>query len=106
MGFCIGFRALILFVAAGALLEALATLRNAKQPDTAVMFLLACHEAKALALASRPDIQEPETGVGDMLNLPGELFNHSEEVQAVCEYYWEYKRHLAHACTGINAIVD
>ncbi|KAJ3671195.1 hypothetical protein LUZ60_008621 [Juncus effusus] len=37
-------RALILYVAAGALTEALAALRNNKQPDTAALFLLACHD--------------------------------------------------------------
>lgn len=42
-------RALILFVAAGNLSEALAALHSARLPDTAAMFLLACHEAKAAA---------------------------------------------------------
>lgn len=99
-------RAMILFVAAGELVEALATLRNAKQPDTAAMFLLACHEAKVIAKASVADKKEAETGSEDYFDLPGDLSHHQDEVQAVCEYYGEYQRHLAHACTGIGAVVD
>lgn len=101
---------MILYVAAGELVEALATLRNAKQPDTAAMFLLACHEAKVAAKASivtTADIEEPDTtGTEDYFDLPGDLNHHHDEVQAVCEYYGEYQRHLAHACTGIGAVVD
>jgi len=98
---------MILYVAAGELVEALATLRNAKQPDTAAMFLLACHDAKVTAKASLVlDIKEPETGTEDYFDLPGDLNHHHDEVQAVCEYYGEYQRHLAHACTGIGAVVD
>ncbi|XP_039688685.1 WD repeat-containing protein 11 isoform X3 [Medicago truncatula] len=40
-------RALILYVAAGALQEALAALREAQLPDTAAMFILACREIHA-----------------------------------------------------------
>ena len=97
---------MILLVAAGELLEALATLRNAKQPDTAAMFLLACHEAKVTAKASLGDTLESETGSEDYFDLPGDLTHHQDEVHAVCEYYGEYQRHLAHACTGIGAVVD
>lgn len=46
-------RALILFVAAGNLSDALAALHSARLPDTAAMFLLACHEAKAAAERKR-----------------------------------------------------
>lgn len=101
-------RAMILYVAAGELVEALATLRNAKQPDTAAMFLLACHEAKVtlMAKSSREDVEEPGTESEDYFDLPGDLNEHHDEVQAVCEYYGEYQRHLAHACTGIAAVVD
>ena len=97
---------MILFVAAGELLEALATLRNTKQPDTAAMFLLACYEAKVTAKASIADMKEPETEGEDYFDLPGDLAHHQDEVQAVCEYYGEYQRHLAHACTGIGAVMN
>lgn len=99
----------MLYVAAGELVEALATLRSAKQPDTAAMFLLACHEAKVALKASRADVEEPAgtTESEDYFDLPGDLNEHHiDEVQAVCEYYGEYQRHLAHACTGIAAVVD
>ncbi|XP_019189532.1 PREDICTED: WD repeat-containing protein 11-like [Ipomoea nil] len=45
-------RALILYVAAGAFQEALAALREAQQPDTAAMFILACREIHAELLSS------------------------------------------------------
>ncbi|GBG86177.1 hypothetical protein CBR_g41081 [Chara braunii] len=46
-------RALILFVSAGALVDALAAIKSARLPDTAAMFLVACHEAKANARKQR-----------------------------------------------------
>lgn len=104
-------RALILYVAAGALVEALAALRNAKQPDTAAVFLLACHEAKMKASASRtytePEVvPSNETRGENFLDLPGDLSRHGEEVQAVYDYYGQYQRLLAHTCTGVTAVVD
>jgi len=40
---------MMLYVAAGVLVEAQDILRKANQPDKAAMFLLACHEAKVSA---------------------------------------------------------
>jgi len=40
------------------------------------------------------------------LDLPGKLPQHLEEIQAVCEYYGQYQRLLAHMFTGITAFVD
>lgn len=113
-------RAMILYVAAGALVDALAALRDAKQPDTAAMFLLACHESKVLALSQRmqtPEQESSSTGMqtleqessstsgdkigADWLNLPGDLNHKKEEIQAVCEYYGQYQIALAHLCTGV-----
>ncbi|XP_024526780.1 WD repeat-containing protein 11 [Selaginella moellendorffii] len=83
-------KASTLFVAAGALSEALRAL-NAQCPDVAALFLLACHEAKA--------------GVGsklDSLDLPGDLAQHMEDVNAVCEFYAHHQRRLSQQCSGLN----
>ncbi|KAJ7557212.1 hypothetical protein O6H91_05G117000 [Diphasiastrum complanatum] len=104
-------RAMILFVSAGALSEALAALRNAQLPDAAAMFLIACHEAKTAAILNKPfkgnedtgvPFQAAQTGV-DMLDLPDDLNHQVEVVQSVCEYYGQYQRLLAHLCTGITS---
>ncbi|KAF3624472.1 Transducin family protein / WD-40 repeat family protein isoform 2 [Capsicum annuum] len=72
-------RALILYVAAGALPEALASLRVAQQPDTAAMFILACQEIHSEYLSNLDD----ELRSSDKLvNLPG-LNPESEDVHAV-----------------------
>ncbi|EMS63946.1 WD repeat-containing protein 11 [Triticum urartu] len=55
-------RALILYVAAGALPEALETLRSNQRPDTAALFLLACHEIYSqITTESKPDDEVPES---------------------------------------------
>ena len=51
-------RALILYVGAGALQEALASLHKAQQPDTAAMFILACHEKHAETVAELGDLDD------------------------------------------------
>jgi hypothetical protein len=108
-------RAMMLYVAAGALMEALDILRKANQPDTAAMFLLACHESKVRARASMnaaaavkdcPPMIIDSKASANTLDLPGKLPQHLEEIQAVCEYYGQYQRLLAHMCTGITAFVD
>jgi hypothetical protein len=106
---------MMLYVAAGALMEALDILRKANQPDTAAMFLLACHEAKVSARASMnaaaavkecPPMIVDSKASANTLDLPGRLPQHLEGIQAVCEYYGLYQRLLAHMCTGITAVVD
>lgn len=98
---------MILYVSAGALTDALAALRGARQPDTAAMFLLACHEWKTVASpdATQDLGQEPspstENFVVNELNLPGDLSKKKDEIQAVCEYYAQYQITLAHLCTGV-----
>eukprot|EP00250_Pteridium_aquilinum_P015429 c22572_g1_i1 orf=475-4656(+) len=102
-------RAMILYVAAGALADALAALRDAKQPDSAAMFLLACHESKVLASSQRSEASGKEAssthGVEpsetNWLNLPGNLNHKEEEMRAVCEFYGQYQIALAHLCTGV-----
>ncbi|XP_070044118.1 uncharacterized protein [Nicotiana tomentosiformis] len=95
-------RALILYVAAGALPEALAALRGAQQPDTAAMFILACREIHSEYLSSLDD----ELRSSDKLvNLPG-LNPESEDVTAVGEYYGQYQRKLVHLCMDSQPFSD
>lgn len=92
-------RALILYVAAGGLQEALAALREAQHPDTAAMFVLACREIYAEIITNLEN-SDDESGsstnnVPD--NLPG-LSPENEDVRAVGEYFGQYQRKLVHLC--------
>ncbi|KAA8523002.1 hypothetical protein F0562_009425 [Nyssa sinensis] len=78
-------RALILYVAAGALQEALAALREAQQPDTAAMFILACREIHAEIISSLDSDEESRSSIKDQqLSLPA-LNLDNEDVIAVGE---------------------
>ncbi|KAH9305179.1 hypothetical protein KI387_009583, partial [Taxus chinensis] len=107
-------RALILYVTAGALHKALAVLRDSQEPHTAAMFLLACHETKVKLLSQTSgigNVVEPNLhkhGPGDFksLDLPGDLNQEQEDVLAVCEYYGHYQRTLVHLCTDLTPILD
>lgn len=93
-------RALILYVAAGALQEALATLRESQQPDTAAMFILACREIHAefiSNLENSDDESDSNTLKNKLLKLPG-LDPENDDVIAVGEYYGQYQRKLVHLC--------
>ncbi|TQE02287.1 hypothetical protein C1H46_012056 [Malus baccata] len=92
-------RALILYVAAGALQEALAALREAQQPDTAAMFILACREVHANFISDFGNCDDESSSLikDKLLNLPG-LGPESEDVMAVGEYYGQYQRKLVHLC--------
>ncbi|XP_021808968.1 WD repeat-containing protein 11 [Prunus avium] len=92
-------RALILYVAAGALQEALAALREAQQPDTAAMFILACREIHANFISDLGNSDnESSSSIKDkLLHLPG-LGPENEDVVAVSEYYGQYQRKLVHLC--------
>ncbi|KAA0050139.1 WD repeat-containing protein 11 isoform X1 [Cucumis melo var. makuwa] len=93
-------RALILYVAAGALQEALAALRESQQPDTAAMFILACREIHA-EFISNLEISDDESDSNalknKLLKLPG-LDPENDDVVAVGEYYGQYQRKLVHLC--------
>lgn len=98
-------RALILYVAAGALQEALTALRQAQLPDTAAMFALVCRELHAEYL-SRLESEEDATSLKNkVLNLPG-LDPLSEDVLAVDEYYGQYQRKLVHMCMDSQPYTD
>ncbi|CAI8610342.1 unnamed protein product [Vicia faba] len=93
-------RALILYVAAGALQEALAALREAQLPDTAAMFILACREIRAEIVSdiSITDDDDSSSSVNDkILNLQA-LDPVNEDVIAVDEYFGQYQRKLVHLC--------
>lgn len=99
-------RALILYVAAGALQEALAALREAQQPDTAAMFILACREIHAEFSVGLDSDDESGQSVKDkLLVLPG-LNTDNEDVIAVGEYFGQYQRKLVHLCMDSQPIFD
>ncbi|KAF2310619.1 hypothetical protein GH714_015563 [Hevea brasiliensis] len=100
-------RALILFVAAGALQEALAALREAQQPDTAAMFILACREIHGEIIGHLRN-SDDESGSSDnnvLINLPG-LNPENEDVIAVGEYFGQYQRKLVHLCMDAQPFSD
>ncbi|XWS70717.1 hypothetical protein CRYUN_Cryun03dG0071500 [Craigia yunnanensis] len=100
-------RALILFIAAGAIQEALAALREAQQPDTAAMFILACHEIHAEFITNLVDSDdESGSSIKDtVVDLPG-LNPANEDVIAVGEYFGEYQRKLVHLCMDSQPFSD
>lgn len=93
--------------------EALAALRKSKQPDTAALFLLACHEiyTKHLSSTSSPET-EPEVVDGSevenakeseeqevkmKINFPGKNVE-KEDIATVSEFFGQYQRELIHLC--------
>ncbi|KAK1312231.1 hypothetical protein QJS10_CPA07g00650 [Acorus calamus] len=98
-------RALILYVAAGAFHEALATLRDSQLPDAAAMFLLACQEINAEILSKSGDSDESSSEQKQQFVLPGMDRQH-EDVVAVSEYYGHYQRKLVHLCMDAGHLFD
>ena len=100
-------RALILYVAAGALQEALAVLREAQQPDTAAMFVLACREihSEIISNLEHSDDESNSSTKEKLLKLPG-LDPENEDVIAVGEYYGHYQRKLVHLCMDSQPFSD
>ncbi|CAH9089514.1 unnamed protein product [Cuscuta epithymum] len=102
-------RALILYVAAGALQEALAVLREAQQPDTAALFILACREIHGEFLLSSTELDdESRSLVNDkLMNLVGGVFNpENEDAIAVGDFYEQYQRKLVHLCMDSHPFYD
>ncbi|KAG9455783.1 hypothetical protein H6P81_000291 [Aristolochia fimbriata] len=100
-------RALLLYVTAGALHEALAALRDAQQPDTAALFLLACHEITAEATAMSGDKDQYSTAVDNEKSLfVAGINNEHEDVVAVSEYFGHYQRKLVHLCMDAVPLFD
>ncbi|KDP30267.1 hypothetical protein JCGZ_17049 [Jatropha curcas] len=100
-------RALILFVAAGALQEALAVLREAQQPDTAAMFILACREIHGEIITALRNLDDQSgSSLNDaLINLRG-LNPENEDVIAVGEYFGQYQRKLVHLCMDSQPFSD
>ncbi|XP_050271981.1 uncharacterized protein LOC126715429 isoform X3 [Quercus robur] len=100
-------RALILYVGAGALQEALAALREAQQPDTAAMFVLACREIYAEIIADLGDLDDESSSlVKDKLRDLPVLDPENEDVIAVGECYGQYQRKLVHLCMDSQPFSD
>ncbi|KAK3439410.1 hypothetical protein EUGRSUZ_C04259 [Eucalyptus grandis] len=98
-------RALILYVAAGALPEALAAIRQAQRPDTAAMFILACHEIHAAFMSNMGDSDDESSVKKEQFNLPV-LDPENVDVIAVGEYYGQYQRKLVHLCMDSQPSFD
>ncbi|KAL7093492.1 hypothetical protein ACP275_11G043500 [Erythranthe tilingii] len=99
-------RALILYVAAGALQEALAALRQAQLADTAAMFLLVCHETHSEFFSRLDSDEEATSSFKDKVpHLPG-LNPVDEDVVAVGEYFGQYQRKLVHLCMDSQPYTD
>lgn len=96
-------RALILYVAAGAFQEAFAALRGAHQPDTASMFIVACREIYNDILANM-EFPEQDSGssVKEQLLVLLELSPQNDEVMAAGELYGLYQRKLVHLCMDLQ----
>ncbi|KAJ0089637.1 hypothetical protein Patl1_13063 [Pistacia atlantica] len=100
-------RALILYVAAGALQEALAALRETQQPYTAAMFVLACREIYT-EITTNLENSDDESGSSSSnmsVNLPG-LNPENQDVIAVGEYFGQYQRTLVHLCMDSQPYYD
>lgn len=98
-------RALILYVAAGALPEALAAIRQAQRPDTAAMFILACREIHAAFMSNMGDSDDESSVKKEQFNLPV-LDPENVDVIAVGEYYGQYQRKLVHLCMDSQPSFD
>lgn len=96
-----------MYVAAGALAEALTALRNARQPDTAAMFMLACHEIYTqISSESQTSVEAFASVDGNRsFRLPSRNLE-DEDLKAVSEFYGEYQRRLVHLCMDATPSFD
>lgn len=94
-----------MYVAAGALQEALAALRQAQLPDTAAMFVLVCRETHAEFLSHLDSDEEATSLKHKLVTLPG-LNPVDEDVIAVGEYFGQYQRKLVHLCMDSQPYSD
>ncbi|VAI54979.1 unnamed protein product [Triticum turgidum subsp. durum] len=101
-------RALILYVAAGALPEALETLRSNQRQDTAALFLLACHEIYSqITTESKPADEMPGSATERSQKLLFPSKNVSDEnLTAVSEVFGQYQQKLIHLCMDMEPIVN
>lgn len=105
---CFFTRALILYVAAGALPEALETLRNNQRPDSAALFLLACHEIYSqITRESEPadEVSGSATERSQKLLFPSKNVS-DEDLIAVSEVFGQYQQKLIHLCMDMEPTVN
>ncbi|KAK1418470.1 hypothetical protein QVD17_27615 [Tagetes erecta] len=99
-------RALILYVAAGSLQDALSALRDAQQPDTAAMFIIAFREIHAEFIQNlNPNDDSFSLIKEKLLVLPG-LNPENEDVIAVGELYGQFQQKLVHLCMDSQPFSD
>lgn len=104
-------RALILYVAAGALPEALETLRKNQRPDIAALFLLACHEiysqitTESESSDDTPGSGSPTSEQSPKLRFPSKNVD-DEDLIAVSEVFGHYQQKLIHVCMDAEPNVD
>uniref|UniRef100_A0A0E0JVA1 Uncharacterized protein n=1 Tax=Oryza punctata TaxID=4537 RepID=A0A0E0JVA1_ORYPU len=96
-------RALILYVAAGALPEALETLRKNLRPDTAALFLLACHEIYSQITAESES--SDDMSQSPKLRFPSKNVD-DEDLIAVSEVFGHYQQKLIHVCMDAEPNMD
>ncbi|XP_022882358.1 uncharacterized protein LOC111399335 [Olea europaea var. sylvestris] len=99
-------RALILYVSAGGLKEALAALREAQLPDTAAMFIFACREILDEFLSTLDTDEESDSSTKNKKFNLAELNPENVDVIAVGEYYGQYQRKLVHLCMDSQPYSD
>lgn len=95
-------RALVLYIAAGSLQDALAALREAQQPDTAAMFIIACREIHAEFVKSGLE-SESDSSIKEKLVV---LNPENEDVIAVGELYGQFQQKLVHLCMDSQPFSD
>ncbi|KAJ0638326.1 putative WD repeat-containing protein [Helianthus annuus] len=99
-------RALILYVAAGSLQDALSALRDAQQPDTAAMFIIAFREIHVEFIQNLNNNDGSDSLIKEkLLVLPG-LNPESEDVIAIGELYGQFQQKLVHLCMDSQPFSD
>ncbi|KAM0031040.1 putative transcription factor WD40-like family [Helianthus debilis subsp. tardiflorus] len=99
-------RALILYVAAGSLQDALSALRDAQQPDTAAMFIIAFREIHVEFIQNLNTNDDSDSLIKEkLLVLPG-LNPESEDVIAIGELYGQFQQKLVHLCMDSQPFSD
>ncbi|XP_024959372.1 WD repeat-containing protein 11-like [Cynara cardunculus var. scolymus] len=98
-------RALVLYIAAGSLQDALAALREAQQPDTAAMFIIACREIHAEFIKSslEDSVSDSYSSLKEKLVV---LNPENEDVIAVGELYGQFQQKLVHLCMDSQPFLD
>uniref|UniRef100_A0A0E0CF77 Uncharacterized protein n=1 Tax=Oryza meridionalis TaxID=40149 RepID=A0A0E0CF77_9ORYZ len=101
----------LIMQAAGALPEALETLRKNQRPDIAALFLLACHEIYSqITTESESSDDTPGSGSPTLEQSPKLRFPSKnvddEDLIAVSEVFGHYQQKLIHVCMDAEPNVD